>query len=221
MCRNLRVTDTGSGELCECRRECGEQLGLQLAFNFADRIYVCEVSADIGIEADRIGNLEAVFTEALYCDVDIKTDVAVNDTEGDRRRGAVLDARELLDVEVVDTLVFCRLAAECEPLADLREDVLYTIAEASGPDGRFGLGVITEFARLCADVDNLTLFDDDHALSVRNCDYRTIGNDVVIAVVGAKAPDLFSSLDGDNVSWNSITVEILFPLIGEGAACCR
>ena len=84
MARNLGVTNAGSGQSCEGRAERCQKFCFQLAVNFTDFVALCDITADIGVEADRIAHSEAVFAEALDRDIDIKTDVLVDDAERNR-----------------------------------------------------------------------------------------------------------------------------------------
>ena len=112
----------------------------------------------------------AVLAEAADGDVDIDPGALVDYAEGNGARGAVLIADELLGVEEVDPLILGGLSAEGESLGEILKGLDKARAEASGEYGGLGAGVVNELARLGADVDDLALVDDDHALTVGNGD---------------------------------------------------
>ena len=143
----------------------------------------------------------------------------IHDAERNGRRRAVLVADKLLGVYVVDSLILGDLAAEGEALADGLEHLEYALSQLAGEDGRLGGGVVDVLAGNGAEVDDLALLDDEHALSVRDGDNGAVGDDVVIASVAAGG--FLYALGGKNVHGDSLAIEILLPLIGEYAACGR
>ena len=148
-------------------------------------------------------------------------DVAVHHAEGDGRRGAELVFHDLLGVEVVDALILAGVAAEGKALADQLEGVLDAFAQLAGEDAGLGGGVIDEFAGLGADLNDLALFHDDHALAVGHGDQGAVGDDVVVALgVGGTAGDALLALDDQHVLVDRVAVEKLLPLISQHAADC-
>ena len=113
----------------------------------------------------------AVLAEAADAHVGVDRRALVDHAERNGRRRAVLVADELLGVEVVDALVLRRFAAEGETLADVAENVADAVAELAREDARLGGGIVEKFARLGADLHDLALLDDEHALAVRHGDH--------------------------------------------------
>ena len=220
------VADTHLGDAGKGRLQSGQQLALHLAVQLLLGVIRRHVAADIGVEQQGVGEHIAVLTEAADGDVDIQTDVIVHHAEGNGRRRAVLVAGDLLGIEIVHALILGGLAAEGEALADLLEDVQDPLAQLTGEDGGLGGGVVDILARLGADVHDLALLHDQHALTVGHGDDGAAGDDVVAAPgVGGAAGIALSALDSENVVRQGFTVEILLPLIGENAAggtqCCK
>ena len=203
----------------------GQQFGLELAVQPVTRVILAHVAADVRIEQDRGADAIAVFAEAADRDVDVDAGSLVDDAERHRGRRAVFVADQFLGVEIVDALILGRFAAEGEALADVLERVEDGCAELAGEDGGFRRAVVDELARLGAELRDLALIDDDHALAISHRDDGAVGNDVLAALVVAAAPrDAVQTLDGHHVLRNGFTVKILFPLIGHHAAsraqCC-
>ena len=85
----------------------------------------------------------------------------------------------------------------------------------------FMVGVLgeTALARLGADLHDLALLDDEHALPVGDGDARAGGDDVLVAVCVARAAGgFFLSFHGQHIGWQGLTGEEFFPLVGQNAA---
>ena len=168
------LRDLGKGGL-----QRGQQLGLELAVETVAGIVPADVAADVRIEQDRVADAVAVLAEAADGDINIDPGALVDHAERNWRGRAVFVADELLGVEVVHALILGRLAAEGEALADILEGVENILAQLAVEQRRLGRGIIFEFARLRAELCDLALIDDDHALAVGDGDHRAVGNDVV------------------------------------------
>ena len=226
MSGQLGIADALGADLRKSGLESGEKLGLELAVEPVAGVVLGNVAADVRVEEDRIGDVIAVLAEAADGNVDIYSCAIVDYAEGNGARSAVLIADELLEVEEVYSLILGRFAAEGESLSEIFKGLDKALAEASGEYGGLGAGVVDELARLGADVDDLALIDDDHALSVGNGDNGAVGDYVVAPLrVGGAAGGPVVSLRHENVLRNSLTVKIFFPLVGKnaarGAECCR
>ena len=216
---HCRIADAHGRDPCKGRLQSREQLALELAVDLHAVIALGEIAADIGVEQQRIDYLVAVFSKAANADVDVDAGPFVHHTEGDGRRSAVLVADELLGVEIVHPLILGRLAAEGETLADGLEGVPNALSQRAGKNAGLCGGVIGKFTRLRADLHDLALLHDEHALSVRYGDDRAVGNDVIASLgVGGAAGLPLLSLDRNGVGRNCLAVEILLPLICQNAA---
>jgi hypothetical protein len=95
----------------------------------------------------------------------------------------------------------------------VKEDLLDVVAEASASEeGGLCGAVIDELAGLCAELYDLALVNDEHALAISNCDDRAAGDDVIVTVTGQTRLALLASY-GQNVIRQRITVKVLFPLL--------
>ncbi len=103
----------------------------------------------------------------------------VDHAERDGVRRAELVVDQLLGVEIVDPLILSGVAAVSKALADRLEGLLDALAEVAREDRRLGRAVVCKFAGLGADLDDLALLDDDHALTVGDGDAGTVRYDVV------------------------------------------
>ena len=161
----------------------------------------------------------AVLAEAADADVDVDAGALIHHAKRHGARRTVLVAGQLLGVEVVDALILRGLAAEGEALADVAEHLTDALTEVPGEDRRLGRCVIRVLARLGADLHDLALFDDEHALPVGDGDARAGGDDVLVAVrVARAAGGFFLSLHGQHVCRQGLTEEKFLPLVGQNAA---
>ena len=218
------VADAHVGDLRKRGLKRRQQLGLELAVNLVAGKGGLDVAADVRIEQHGVGDAVAVFAEAADGNVEIYARSGVYNAERHRRGRAVLVADKLLGVEVVNALILGGDAAEGEALAHRLEHLLDVRGEtAAREDRRLGGDVVDIFARLGADVHDLALLDDHHALPVRHGDDGAVGYDVVQTVVGA-AGNALAALDRQHVGGQRLAVEIFLPLIGKNAAsrtqCC-
>ena len=204
------------GDLREGGLQRGQQLGLELVVELAAGIGVLDVAADVGVEQDGVGDAVGVLAEAADGDVDVDAGALVHDAERDGGGGAVLVADDLLGVEVVDALILGDLAAEGKALAEDLEGLLDGGAEVAREDRGLGGGVVAELTRLGAELGDLAVVDDDHALAVGHGDDGAVGDDVVIAPVALSG--VFSlALDDERLGVERLAVEILLPLVGQYA----
>ena len=99
---------------------------------------------------------------------------AKNETPVKAPSKSIATKKDLIGVEEVDALVLGGLAAEGEALGGCGKGGLDALAQIPAEDGGFGGGVVDVLAGLGADLNDLALLDDHHALTVRNGDHRTV-----------------------------------------------
>ena len=219
--RKCGIADSHCGNLCKCRLERCKKFALELAVKLASLILICYVSAYVGIEKYRVRKTVAVFAEAADCDIDIDSRSFINYSERYRARSSVFVSNKFLGVEVIYSLVLCCISAEGETFSDSLKRIDYACSEFSAEDGRLGGHIICIFAGFCADINYFSLFNNAHALAVRYCDYRTVGNDIIFALgVGTSSACSFFTFCCKHVRRNCLTVKILFPLICQYSADC-
>ena len=215
------VADAHLGDLAEGGLQRGQQLALELAVDLGAGVVALHVAADIGVEQHGIGDAIAVFAEAADGDVHVQADVLIHHAEGNCARRAVLVAGNLARVEEVDALILARLATEGEPVEGGLENLLHLFAGELAVE-QAGLGVDVEhvLAGLGAEVHDLTLIHDQHALALIDHDDGAGGDDVVI--LGAAAAEaLVGALHGlgdQHVVGHGVHVEVFLPLAGHRAA---
>ena len=115
-------------------------------------------------------------------DIHIETDILVHNPERDCVRRAVLVSNDLFRVEEVDFLVSRRVAAHGETLSKLLKAVPDALSEVSVEDTRLSGCVVDELTGLRAYLDDGTLVNDHHALSLVNRNDGTVGDQVVAAL---------------------------------------
>ena len=209
------------GELAESGLERADELGLELSVDHVAGVVARDVAAYVRVEQERVGDLVGIHAGAAEGNVEIEVDLGIDNAEGDGVRSAELIVDDLLQVEVIDPLILAGIAAVGEPLADLLEQVEDALAEAAGEDAGLKGGVVDEAAGLRANLADLAVFNDDHALTICDVDLGAVGDDVVIALgVGGAAGDDLGALPDEHVPVHCFAIEKLFPLVGKNAACC-
>ena len=212
-------TELEIGKLAECGLKRAYELCLELGVNLIAGEAVGYVRADVGIEKKGIGDLVGINAGAAERNVQIEGELRVHNAEGDRIRRAELVVHNLLKVEVVNALILAGIAAEGPSLADGLEQIEDALTELAVEDAGLGGGVVNEFTGLRANLDYLALLDDKHTLTVRNGDYRAVGDDVVVALgVGRTTGNALLALDHKHAPVQSVAIEKLFPLIGKSAS---
>ena len=148
-------------------------------------VNVLNVAANVCVEENRVCDLVTVRAETFYRNVHVKPNVLVDDAEGNRRGRSVFVADNFFGVKVVDSLVTAGIAAESKTFLHREEDVLNIFGKrlVAVKEARFGGLVVNVFAAVRAEVDDLALLDNHHALPVVDRNFRAVGYDVVVAVV--------------------------------------
>ena len=152
---------------------------------------------------------------AADADVDIQPDVAVDHAEGNGVGCAVFVAQNLLGVEEINALILARIPAEGNALADGLEGVEQPLAESAVKNARLGGRIIDEFARFRAQLDHLSLIDDNHALPFVDGNHRAVGQDIVLALgIGtALVAGALFAFGHKHVFRHSVTIDIFAPLV--------
>ena len=211
------VADAHVGNLRKRGLKRRQQLCLELTVDLVAGEGRFHVAAEVRIEQQRVRDAVAVFAEAADGDVEIDAGGLVHNAERHRGGRAVLVADKLLGIEVVHALILGGDAAEGEALADRLEHLLDIRCEIAAREERRLRGdVIDVLARFGADVHDLALFNDHHALPVCYGDDGAVGDDVVETIVGP-AGNALAALDGQHIRAERVAVEIFLPLIGKNA----
>ena len=117
MCDFLRVAgkraiaDTHRGDFRKSRLKSIHQLCLELAVHAITGIGLLYVAGHVCVKQDRIGDAIGVLTETLNRDVNVKTDVLVDDAERYGVSCTKTVAHHFFDVKEIDALIFAGIAA--------------------------------------------------------------------------------------------------------------
>ena len=174
MCRDLIRSHLHIGEPGKRRLKRAYKFGLELRVYLRAIIVLLDIAADIGVKQQGVCYLVGINAVASYASVEIETDAAVDDAEGDGRGRSELVVDYLLGVEVVNALILAGVAAVGKALTYSLEGIEYRLAERACEDAGLGGGVVGKFAGLCADLDDLALLDDYHTLTVGNGNARAV-----------------------------------------------
>ena len=128
------VADAHLGDAGERRLQGRQKLAFHLRLQAVARVGLLDVAADVLVEQQRVGDLVGVLAVHAHLGIEVKPQVGIDHAEGDRRGGTVLVAVDFLRVEEVDALVFARIAAEGEALADALEGGLDALAQIAVED---------------------------------------------------------------------------------------
>ena len=214
-------TDSLLGDACKCWLKSGDKLCFQLALDLLSVILLLEVSANIGIEEKRVCNAIRINAAAAHGYINIQTDILIYHAEWNRIRCAEFIVHQFFGIEIINALVFACVTAVGKTFADGVEGIHNGIAQIAGKNAGLCGCIVGIFARLCADIHDLALFYDHHALSVCNCDSGAAGDDIVVSSgVGGAFGGAFLAFHCQNVIVDGIAVEKLFPLICKCTACC-
>ena len=212
------VADAEAGDLRKGGLESRKQLALELAVDLRAGIGALHIAADIGVEQDGVRYPIAVLAEAANGNIDIEADVVIHYAERNRTRRAVFVADKLLGVEEIDALILRGLAAEGKTLADILENRRDRAGQIAVKKAGLGGHVICIFSGLRADVNDLALVNDDHALTVGNGNDGAVRDHVIRGLVRSLSGAFLLPLDNDHVRRKRIAIEVFFPLIGKNAA---
>ena len=175
MVHKCGIADSQLAYLSESGLQSVQKLHFELAVYFRTGICIRDISTDIGIEQKRIYDFIGIFAVAADAYIHIESDICINNSERNGILSAVLISHYLFGIEVVHSLILGRFTAEGETLAESGKALFDAFAvEAAVHDSRLGGRIINELARLVAKFHDLALFDYHHALSVCDCNYRTV-----------------------------------------------
>ena len=227
MTRQRTVAHAIFGQSAKCYTQAHHQLALHLAVDLVTTIILSNVRAHIGVEKQRIGNLVAVFAKATNANLPVNSQVIINQTHRNRLRGAKLIAVNFLHIEVINALILTRVTAKGKALTNLAKYCLNVFFKIASEYRRLTGGIVYIFAGLVAQIHNLTLLYDNHALAVIDSDNAAITDNVVFGrSVGATSLTgrTLLTLSHQNVGGHAVAVKKLFPLVAEYAAysahCC-
>ena len=214
---DLRGTQFQICQRAETGRERVDELGLELAVDLLSAERVGHVGTDVLIETQRIADAVGVHAVAAHVAFHVEADALVDDVEHDRRRGAELVVHDLFGIEVIHALILARVAAIGETTAEHTEAFDQAVAEVAREHGRLGRFIIGELTGFRADLHDLALLHDDHALTFVDGNARSVGDDVVAPLgVGRTRGCTLLAFDDQRILVERVTVEKFFPLIGKG-----
>ena len=197
------------------------QLTLQAGSDLGCVILGGDVAAHVGVEQQRVADAagEAAVAPQVHREL-VAPLLADYHTERNGGGGAVQDLAQLLGVDVVHPLILAGVAAVGKALGYGLEGSCQTVAEVAGEHAGLGGGIEGILARLGAHFHHLALLHDEHALSVCHSNAAAVGDDVVLAVVGAAAGSALLALDHQHILIQRIAVEKFLPLVCKSSAQC-
>ena len=102
-------------------------------------------------------------------------------------------------VEIIYSLVFRRLSAKGETLPDHLKHFENAVAKLSGKHRRLSGCIVLILTRFCTYINNLSLLDNQHALTVCDNYDGAAGDNIVDTMVTSPERGLFLSLCCQNV----------------------
>ncbi len=186
MSRECAVADAHLRYPGKRRLERSQKLALLHAVHTGSLIYIRYVSAHIRIKEDRIRDPVGIFAITPDRDIDVEADVPVDHPERNGRRRAILVPHDLFRIKVIYPLISGCHAAEGKSLPDLLKGPPDALAQISLKNRRRPAAVIRIFARLRANLRNLSFLHDHHTLSVRHRDQGAVRYDIVVPAAAGK-----------------------------------
>ena len=206
---DLAVSDAVASHCRKRRLQRGEKLCLELAVDLVSCEVACDISDNSCIEKDRIHYSVAVLSETCEGNIEVDAGIVILYPERYGIGRSVLVAHDLLRIYEVYSLILSRHSSELESLAYIGKSLFEAGPEVPVKQRRLRLAVEYIFSGLSAEIQNLALLDDDHALSVCDSDYGPVADDVVRSVIRSASASC-RSLEKHFVR-NGFTVEIVSP----------
>ena len=197
------------------------QFALQAGSQLRGIVLGGDVAAHVGVEQQRVA--DAVSKAAVAADIHrelVAPLLADHHPERDGRGGAVQDLAQLLGVDVVHPLILAGVAAVGKALGYGLESGCQTVAEVAGEHAGLGGGIEGILARLGAHFHHLALLHDEHTLTIGHGNAAAVGDDIILAVVGAAAGSALLALDHQHILIQRIAVEKFLPLVCKSSAQC-
>ena len=225
MVADLIVTNAQIRNISHSRNQSRNELGLQSSVQTVAGVIAFHIAANILVEQHGVSDLIGVETIAADLGVQVQADVLIHDTEGNGAGGTKLVVQDLLQVEVVNTLILCSIATKGETTLQSIPAVLDALAQAAIENGGLGGCVPGKFTGFCGEFNNSTLVHDHHTLAFINNNNAAVGDDVIGASgVAGLAANSLGALSDQNILRQSVAVEVFLPLVAQNAAgriqCC-
>ena len=150
------------------RLQCIDKFTLQLVINLISGKFIFHIAAQSCIETQRIRDHVGIQTVAAYLHCSCHTDTLVGNLKHDRICGTEFISNDFFGIKIVHSLILTGISSVSKTLSDRIEGTDNTFLQFSGKERRFGGCIICKFTRFCADFNNLSLINDDHALTIRN-----------------------------------------------------
>ena len=221
MQRQLRIADAHGRHFPEGRLQRRHQLGFQHTVQTVPLELIGDIAAHILIEEDRIADPVGILAEAADGDLGTEADILIHDPERHRGSRAVFVAEELFGIDVIDTLVLARISAEGKAAAHSGKAVLHGLAQCAGENAGLCRSVINKFTGLGANLRDLALIHDQHALAIRHRNNGAGGNNIVAALgIGGTGGDPLLAPYRQHRLRKCVTIKILLPLVSQDTAGC-
>ena len=221
MSRQGAIANAHIGNLRERGLQRGEQLGFQLAIDLIAGVIALHIAADVYIEQHGVRDAIAVFAEAADGNIHIQTDIAIHHAERNRTGRTVFIADDFLGIEEVHALIAPGLAAEGEALIGGAQNLFQIFAaEAAAENAGFAVDIEDVFARLGAEIHDLALIHDQHALAFVYRDGGAGGDYIIILYAAAAEATLrlLARAGCQHIIRHRVRIEIILPLAGKRAA---
>ena len=207
------------GHSSDCRHQGGGKFRLQLTVQFIPLITARDVSADIRVEKNGVTDAVRIGTVDAQVHIAVKSDPTVDHPEFNRCCGSEFVVNQFLGVKIVNTLILAGISTVCKTSADFGKCFFDGLTEFAGKNTWLTGVVPGILSRLRTEFCNLPLVNNDHTLTVRNGNARTVGNDVIVSLfIGRTFGDLFLSTHDQNILIQCVTVKKFLPLVREDTA---
>ena len=219
--RNLCRAKLLFRQRAESRLQSVDEFRFELVVDLLAGKLALHIAAKPCVEQQRIGDHIGIHAVAAHLHSAADTDALVYHFKYDRAGRTEFVVQNFFGVEIIYPLILAGVAAVSETLADGLKRILDAFAQTACKDRRLGGSVVCKFTGFGADLHDLALFHDDHALTVRHGNSGTVGDDVIVpfCVGGTPANTLFP-LAHQYIVGQCFAVKEFLPLIGQCAAQC-
>ena len=170
MSRQRAVPDAHCGDLRKRRPQMRQKLRLQHGIQRIPAIFLRNVSANVRIENKRIRDFIGKNAVQANGYINVESNIPINHTERHGLPRAKLIIQNFFRIKIIYALILSGISAVSKSPPDRFKGFFNARSKRSRKNTRLRGTVICEFARLRADLHNFPLFNDHHALSVRNGD---------------------------------------------------
>ena len=211
---NLIISYTGFGNTGKSGLQFGQELRTKLRFNLLLLIILLHISCQVFVEKNGIHKTKSKLSMRTKSNLNIQVDILIQNTERNRISGTVFITDNFLRIEVINSLILCRIASKGKTLYEGFKAVYKILSQISVENTGLCRTVKYKLSGFRTNLHNCTLFHDNHALTVIYRNKSTIGNNIIRTLrIGTLRSDSLFPFQHQGVIIQCITIKVLSPLV--------